>query len=145
MLARSSDKGIGFLWCYLLEHLGGSLQSDKRQFYIITDDSFVYIGFKKNGLKPDYKVFSDDDQELLLFKDDPHYHPFKTTKQGFDSLVWQSNSMFEESPIDGFCIYETAQDVWSVSELTDYGFTLYRSIAEPRTGFLPSSLKSGLL
>ncbi|MBT4578052.1 hypothetical protein HOK96_01455 [bacterium] len=145
MFARSRDKGIGFLFCYLHERLRSTFQVDQRQFYMLTDGLFVYIGFKQNGLKPDYQVFAEDDPELLSFKDDLYYHPFKTTKQGFDNIMQELHTIIEEFPSYGFCIQEVAPDVWSVSELTGYGFTLYRAIAEPRTGFLPSSLKSGLL
>ncbi|MBT3827465.1 hypothetical protein HOK96_02415 [bacterium] len=151
MLARSNDKGIGYLWAFLSGIIEGSkmdglfkivhhenIEGILGEFYIFTAEPYVYIGCKKDGLKA---------EERLSFKDDPNYYPFRTTKKGFIDLANQLIDLYDQQPSSyGYGIYieETANDVWQVREMDIDEVWEYKTIAEPKTGFLPNDWKSKL-
>ncbi len=147
MLARSSDTGIGYLWCLISGIITRSSRSDDKvsfatvlnseniegvfgAFYIFTVDSYVYIGCENDGLKPEVRP---------LFKDDPAYCPFRTTKQSFINLARQWIDLCNQVPCpDGIAVDEVATDVWQVTSMPEEDVQRYSDIAEPKTGFLPN-------
>ena len=153
MLARSNDTGIGYLWCLISGIITRSSRSDDKvsfatvlnseniegvfgAFYIFTVDSYVYIGCENDGLKPEVRP---------LFKDDPAYCPFRTTKQSFINLARRWIDLCDQIPCpDGIAVDEVATDVWQVKPMPEEEIRRYQEIAEPKTGFLPNDWKSKL-
>ena len=133
----SSEGGMGYLWCFLsgvgsdvnilLEIIQDEpIEGGSGAFYIFTVEPNVYIGFECDDL---------GDEQRIIFKDDPKYYPFKTTKNGFINLVQQWVKVHKERP-PGISIEETSTDVWLVKSMTENEVEHYKKFADPDTGFL---------
>ena len=136
-LARSKDRGVGYLWAFLFEIIETRKLDEFFKmintfepegffglFYIFTIDSNVYIGCSKDGLGV---------EDRPLFKDDQNYYPFRTTKQAFCDLTCRWLELYKKAS-PGIAIEEVAQDVWQVNALTEEAVNRYQKINRYRNG-----------
>ena len=136
-LARSKDRGVGYLWAFLFEIIETRKLDEFFKmintfepegffglFYIFTIDSNVYIGCSKDGLGV---------EDRPLFKDDQNYYPFRTTKKAFCDLAYRWLKLYKKAS-SGISIEEIAQDAWQVNALTEETVKRVQKIKKYRNG-----------